>query len=317
MRRILTASALLALAALTTAAIAQPPKSDTKPAGPPKTDKANTKPADPTDAAIAAALANDADVKMAKAKIQLAEAELAKARQAVTLKVVMLRAKVEQLKVALRSAEANLAAAADRSRVGAAPPSELNEARDRVEAAKSALALAESEWKLLTERAGGSASAGAEHDAVAFWDHDGARLWRVVATADLVRERTVAVGPVPDRIRTALDKPVKLGAKGEKVTFAKALEVFKKETGLDVPVRPMPSPMPEVVSEGEELPVGAWFQLYQDTAANAFTLYVREYGLLVANKQTAPPDAPTLTEFWKQKPPAKDVKGTKTDPASK
>ena len=44
-------------------------------------------------------------------------------------------------------------------------------------------------------------------------------------------------GPIPDRIRAALDKPVKLGAKGEKMTFDKALEVFRKEAGLDVPVR--------------------------------------------------------------------------------
>jgi hypothetical protein len=80
---------------------------------------------------------------------------------------------------------------------------------------------------------------------------------------------------------------------------------------LDVPVRPMPSTLPEIVSEGEELPVGAWFQLFQDTAAAhnpGFTFYVREYGLLIANKQSAPPDAPTLTEFWKQKPEAKDTK---------
>jgi hypothetical protein len=65
----------------------------------------------------------------------------------------------------------------------------------------------------------------------------------------------------------------------------------------------MPSPMPVVVTDGEELPVGAWMQMFQDVAAEkseGFAFYVREYGLLVANKQSAPPDAPTLTEFWKQ-----------------
>ena len=47
-------------------------------------------------------------------------------------------------------------------------------------------------------------------------------------------------------------------------------------------------------------------------------LYVREYGLLFCNKHTAPPDAPTLTEFWKQKPPAekKEVTPDSKDPAA-
>ena len=42
---------------------------------------------------------------------------------------------------------------------------------------------------------------------------------------------------LPAAIRAALDKSVKLGAKGEMITFEKALEVFKKDAGLDVPVR--------------------------------------------------------------------------------
>ncbi len=33
--------------------------------------------------------------------------------------------------------------------------------------------------------------------------------------------------------------------------------------------------------------------------------HVREYGVLLAPADSAPPDAPALTEFWKQKPPAK------------
>src|SRR5205823_277808 len=145
-------------------------------------------------------------------------------------------------------------------------------------------------------------------------------------------EREALKGPIPERIRAALDKPVKLGAKGEKVTFEKALEVFKKEAGLDVPVRgslpAVEAPDPknpnecknqpiQIKSEGEELPVGAWFQLFEDNAVlmnprgggtTRYRFYVREYGLFISPTDTAPPDALALTEFWKQKPPAKDVK---------
>jgi hypothetical protein len=62
--------------------------------------------------------------------------------------------------------------------------------------------------------------------------------------------------------------------------------------------------MPTIESDGDELPVGAWFQLYQDLGGlqtDGLAFYVREYGLLVANKHTAPPDAPTVTQFWQTK----------------
>jgi hypothetical protein len=102
---------------------------------------------------------------------------------------------------------------------------------------------------------------------------------------------------------------VKLGPKGEDVTFGQAMEVFKKEAGLDVPVRvsvAVGGGLVLVESEGEELPVGAWFQLFQDF--NGGVIYVREYGLLFTTKEAAPPDALTVTLFWKQSRAAKDEK---------
>jgi len=142
-----------------------------------------------------------------------------------------------------------------------------------------------------------------------------------------VREPQTVKGPIPDRIRATLDKPVKLGAKGEKVTFEKALEVFKTDAGFDVPVRgtfptrPVVDPKNpnevqnrpiEIISEGETLPVGAWFQLFEDNAVfvnrsstTRFRFYVREYGLFLSSTDAAPPDAPGVIEFWKQKPVAK------------
>ena len=346
MCQLLTASALLALVLLTTAAIGQPPADpNKKPAG----EKADKKPADPADAAIAAALANDADVRMAKAKIQLAEAELAKARQAVTLKVLSLKATIEQQKLILKGAEDRLGHLAKLVQTGVADQTQLLEARLTLEKAKSALVAAETELKLLT---GGAPVAGADPahaqsvasalkwlGASVEYDHAAsARLAAALALLNAAAERNVVKGPVPDRIRAALDKPVKLGAKGEKVTFEKAMETFKKDAELDVPVRGtypvrtilnpkktnewLDQPI-EIVSEGEELPVGAWFQLFEDNAvfaqrsgpATRYRFYVRDYGLLISSTDVAPPDAPALTDFWKQKPtPAKD---TKPEPAPK
>jgi hypothetical protein len=338
MRRLLTASALFALALAVTAtgreptsiyrertvvesdypfpfraefARAQPPGTDKKAAAP--AEKAEKKAADPTDAAIAAALANDADVKMAKAKIQLAEAELTKARQTVTLRVVTLKGKIEQLKGELKSAETRYALIAQSVKAGAETQSALHDPRDKLEAAKAALAAAEAELKLLTGSATTSGTADSAYDktVTSALQHLGVsvasdaaaleRLTRYMAVMDLVQARAAVKGPIPDRIRAALDKPVKLGAKGEKVTFAQAAATFKKEAGLDIPVREQ-AKLNAIISEGEELPVGAWFQLFADGNLDARFL-VREYGLLIAPKEMAPPDALGVVEFWKQKVP--------------
>ena len=370
MRRLLTVSALFALALYTATAAGQPqpnPKPKSDPADLIKeaqqreliekqrekvladAEKQREKAlADATNASIAAALANDADVRMAKAKVQLAEAELAKARQAVTLKVLTLKARIEQFKAEVRMAEERLAWATRMVEKGALQQSQLLVERDKLETAKAALALAETEWKLLTGTSAAGASGAAtdpsydktvaealkwlgQHTA----NSEAERFARYLAVMDLVQREAVK-GPIPDRVRAALDKSVKLGAKGEKVTFEKALAAFKKDAGLDVPVRgsyptrPIFDPKKpnefqnqpiEIVSEGEELPVGAWFQLFEDSATfttgnitRRFRFYVREYGLLISSADNAPPDAPSLTDFWKQKPPAKE---TKTDPAPK
>ncbi|HEY1188422.1 MAG TPA: TolC family protein [Gemmata sp.] len=295
MRPVLTASAFAALV-LAATTLGQPPN--------PEPPKKAAKPAPtPTDAAIAAALANDPDVRMAQAKIQLAEAELAKARLVATLKVTALTAAIEQHKVLLDVAQKQFTVAEQQFKAGARGQAEFLDARVVLARAQAALAAAEGELKLLT--AAGDASS-AKHTALGLlWLHqhqEGASQWAALEPL-LPRSTNTVGGAVADRLRAGLNMPVKL-PKGE-VTFEEMREVFKK-AGLDVAIRSQFS-MPSFVSDGEELTIGAWFQLYQDTAAKklAFSFYVREYGLLITDKQSAPPDAPTLTEFWKQKPPVK------------
>ena len=248
--------------------------------------------------------------------MQLAEAELAKAKHGVVLKVMTLNATIKEYKAAVAAARDRVAHATQLVQMGVGQQHLLLDERVKLETAQAALARAETELKLLT--GGGGKEVGMESVADGQAQQMASALEWLAKHAERDQASTLAAalaslnatstvkGPVADRLRAALDKQVRLGTKGEKVTFKKALEVFKKEAGLDVPVREMPLPMPEIVSDGEELPIGAWFQLFQDIGGqqNPFTFYVREYGLLVANKQSAPPDAPTLTEFWKRKPDA-------------
>jgi hypothetical protein len=308
MARRLTALSLFAAAVLALSAAAQDPPPAKKADPKPPTvlgEVAERLAAKPADAALEAALANDPDVKMARAKIQLAEAEYAKARQAVAHKVLTLRSLIAEQKKAVVTAEQGYVLVEKSRKVGGAGNADVLPFREKLEAAQAALARSETELKLLV--GDGPKTAVELFNRVLTAEVLAADLSVSMAQLDaaaVLMSRKVASGPIPDRVRAALDKPVKLGARGEQVGFEKALEVFKKAAGLDVPIRPMPSPLPVIVSEGEELPVGAWFQLFQDTAGarnSGFAFYVREYGLLVANKQTAPPDAPTLTEFWKQK----------------
>jgi len=321
MSRRMMASALVLIGLVAVIALGQPPSAgqsrSKKPA--PGPDAATTK-ARPADDAVAGALANDPDVQVAKARILLAEAELAKAKQAVVLKVMTLKATIQELKSTLAAAEERVAWAARMVEKGQAPQRQMLDERAKLESAKAALDRAQTELKLLTGagmEAGASADPGASDLAVQrglLWLsrqalHDPSPEANSFTTSQaalaalyLSGFKTPA-GAVPDRIRAALDKPVRIGTKGKVVPFDEAMEIFKKEAGLDVAVRFGANTLAvgSITSEGEELPVGAWFQLYQDAALQG-SFYVRDYGLLFCHTTTAPPDAPTLTEFWKQKP---------------
>lgn len=304
MRRSLAASALFALAVLATTATGQPQPGGPLPNTLKKADPKPASPADRTEAAIAAALAHDPDVKMAQAKIQLAEAELAKARQAATLKVLSLNARAEQAKSDVRAAEAKLRHVIELARTGIQPETEAGVAREKVEAAKAALAAAETELKLLTGGGAAPHARAADPTALAWFAErlgagQGLDGLSGIEVEFLRTARSATVkGPIPDRLRAALDKPVRL-PKGQ-VRFEGLMDAFA-DAGFDVSIR-SPGGFPAFDSDGGELPIGAWLQLLQDESGRTF--YVREYGLLFADKKAAPPDAPTLTEFWKQKPPA-------------
>ncbi len=339
-----TVSALFGLGLLAITAAGQPPAADKKPAEKVPEKKA----ADPLEALIEAALVHDPDVRMARAKVELAEAELAKARSLVTHKVISLKSTIEEQKRTVAANQTRVFEAERLLRNGSAPQSLLLDAREKLESAQAALALSETELKLITGGGPGSRVLQAPPDDVhrlakASWQgcavchlvgptpHSGLNVPRRLAdqapalspptvwTEELLlhaammnQRHSPPAGPVSDRIRVALDKKVRLGPKGEVVPFDKALEVFKTEAGLDIPVRPMPRPMPVIESQGETLTIGAWFQLYQDTGRKGEPLvfYVREYGLLVANRQTAPPDAQTITQLWKQPLPATNAATT-------
>jgi hypothetical protein len=307
MPRRTTASALAAVGLLAAVAAGQQPAPPAK------------KNSDPTDALIQKALANDPDVLVARAKLALADAELAKARQAAVARVLALRDTIDQQRQAVARLDARVTLHLEMVKAGRLTPDQALAVQEQLAAARAALAGAETDLRLLTgDGPKAAADAGFRITVPPLGGPPSDRIdlqWLAQfgsGAGGAVGPRAAA-GPIPDRIRTALDKKVRLGGKGDGIALDAAMEVFKKEAGLDVPIRPTPSPMPRIVLDGEELPVGAWFQLFEDHGGlqgTGITFYVREYGLLVANRQTAPPGAMTLTEFWRSvsaaaaKPPA-------------
>src|SRR5215207_565377 len=137
------ATSLAFVVGLFALAVAQPPGANKK--IDPNADKADppaakAKKADPTDAAVSAALTNDPDVKVARAKVQLAEAELAKARQAVVLKVLTLTAGIKEYRLAVQAAEDRVAWSVRMVEKGLADQRQLIEERAKLESARAALA---------------------------------------------------------------------------------------------------------------------------------------------------------------------------------
>lgn len=306
---------------------ARPPQAPpAKPGDPaPVNQPGASKKGDPTDALVKAALANDPDMKLAQAKIQLAEAELAKAKQAVVLKVMTLNSTVQELKNQIDALNESTAQAKRMVDSGVAPLSTLTDDRMKLEHAKSSLARAELELKLIagnTQKEVGiewfTPNMPVNPNTQPYWsqgqnfaqwynnpaNHGGSNFYQ---TAPFVAppQQNSAKGPIPERIRAALDKVVKLAPKGEQVTFVQAMEIFKKEAGLDAPLRNNYAGLNPILSEGEELPVGSWFQMFADfnkgtkLQPSEARFLVREYGLLITTKELAPPDALTVTEFWK------------------
>ena len=97
-----------------------------------------------------AALANDPDVQVARAKMLLAEAELAKAKQGVVLKVMTLQATIKEHRIAIDRRRGAAGVVRAIGQEGKAPQSSMLDERAKVEAAKAALVRAETELKLLT-----------------------------------------------------------------------------------------------------------------------------------------------------------------------
>ncbi|HEX4590760.1 MAG TPA: hypothetical protein VH120_12560, partial [Gemmataceae bacterium] len=113
-------------------------------------------------------------------------------------------------------------------------------------------------------------------------------------------------GPMGDKLRAALDVPVKATIKD--VPLSEAVKnILVSANGVPFILNVGDKANVSVsLSLQDQVPLGAALQALEDVVPG-LKCYVREYGVLIALDETAPPDGLPLVDFWHKK--AADSRG--------
>ena len=271
---------------------------------------------------LATALRNSPDVQVADAKVRGAQAELRRTRMNVLQRVIEGRAAVEAQQAAVAHAEMSLRRIQKIAQNGTVSSDEVQKAEVQLAAARALLAQAEASLNALAgtlppgigamtgEGPGIVAAPGSAAPAGGMMPgmpagasgFGGGALGAFGGMAGGEPVLRVPRGPIADKLRVALDRPVKLTPAKEKPLDEVLIPV--RSAARDVPfLFNLGEKAKEVVSfslEGE-VPLGAAFQALEDVVP-ALRCYVREYGIIVT-EEGGPPisDGMPLIEFWRSK----------------
>jgi hypothetical protein len=255
---------------------------------------------------------NSPGLKVAEAKAVLAAAEVEQVRLQVTKGVSLAYTAVRNAQAAVEETTAVHKSVTGQIDRGAMSQLEGIRYGTELRNAKAALATAEAEWQAAT---GGGAKAEEVFKPAEEKDNF---LKYVHRKAEPIPAPT---GSAADKLRALLDKPIKLDLKA--APFSDLMPEFLKQTGLDAVTVRYPTwasikilkEPPTVGPLTGEKTLTAWVELLMDEFQNPgrpvvlpggagidpgpYVVVVREYGLLIVGKKSAPPDALTLTEFAK------------------
>lgn len=270
---------------------------------------------------IEKALHHNADIRAAEAKVREVEAELNRVRHQVVAKVATLKHDITTAKKMLEFAEKQVGLATDSFRRGGASQQQLYDALAAFEKQKADLARLETDMQNLTGSWKNAIGAAFSPDGKALYtETDGIiRIWDVESGRETIRDRALwaiidksasVQAPMAERIRAALNKPVKIDTSKVDVPFHEAVGLVIQKAGVDVPFRPVGKleNAPILFTAGE-LPLGAWLQALEDASEARFV--VRDYGILITTANRIPQGAITVQEFWKQ---GDKAKAEKTEP---
>lgn len=259
---------------------------------------------------LAEALRNNADIRVAAAKLAEAEAELHRTRLQVTQKIVSLYHGIETQKkvVAHQEWKFNRDDALRKGGGGAISYEAWAETKQAFTLAKAKLEELEAQMPALLGKMTVAADSG---ESVAVWR--GLDWFQKQQSPDLTATQlllgslratgqTRPAGQLTDKLRKALQTRVKVDYTN--IDFSVLLQDLAKQApGLSIRCSPRAIPSGVWLHFEEALPVSAVLQALEDDLDLRFV--VREYGILATPARLAPPGAMRLQDLLHQKPPEK------------
>jgi hypothetical protein len=270
-------------------------------------DTKGSQPGDPTaskghseslEEALASALKNNPDIRVAESKVHEAEAELNRTRLQVTQKVVSLLRKMEAQKKTIGGAEARLRRI-QKIPNGAASADEIGLEEVSVQTCKAKLAEMEADLAYLTGKPAVETKRAVDttlEKGIEFLNtHRTSRFQAEFLSAHELAKPPE--GQSADKIRKALDTPINY--ESERLSLGEALRNLEKLGGVTFLVNINDADLPAVSRfRFVNQPLGAVMQAFEDILPGLrFT--VRDYGILVSLNTAVPEDAVRLREFWK------------------
>jgi hypothetical protein len=245
------------------------------------------------DAVFAEALKNNPDIRVAEAKLREAEAELYRVRVNVLNRVVILRHDIRSAKAAADEARSRYEREKALAARGGSGAADLSAAFAAAEKYLADLAVKQAELDLLIGKPHGKganapAKEGADRQKVAY---------EMYAPAEALLQRATASPAMVEKIRKALDVPLKIETSG-KMAPSKFLEWLREQTrGVNIVGTIEDDQEVSPLKFAEPVPLGAIYQWAEDQLGWRFV--VRDYGIVAAaHESLIPPGAALLKDIW-------------------
>jgi hypothetical protein len=253
---------------------------------------------------LAQALKNNADIRVAEAKVREAEAELYRTRMAILNKIAMLQQQIRSRKAEVDEATSRYEREKILFNKGGSSAAEVSAAAAAVMKYKADLAVVEAEldglvgkhaektgeWKRLFDM--GVAPVNKDHVPFKLKDpKEPPPLPTAVAPA------------LADKLRKALNSPAKFGTVGQ-IKGDEVIDLLREFTkGINIHTMVEANRFSANLDLRESVPVGAFYQWAEDQFAWRFI--VRDYGIVATEREKMPPGAVLLLDFWRKgEPPA-------------
>jgi hypothetical protein len=291
-------------------------------------DKAKDKKPPTVEELLAQALRNNPDIRVAESKLREAEAELHRIQLQVTQKLLANQRETAVAKEMVEEAQAKLATVKLLLQRSAISKEEYRAVESALQKAKADLARIEAElpyllgtrsltFSLAFSPDGKMLAMGTSVSDMAFSPTtnsatgatDTVRLWDLASG----KEVTSLPAAAADKIRQALDTRIQVDFDQVQPTeildyLRDKVKGFNLVVGLYGEQRPKGSTKgagelrPATLKLQEPVPVGAIFQFLEDQYGWRFV--VREYGIVVTERDRVPPGAANLHDLWKNRPAA-------------